>query len=138
MNIIEVENYFGFFEGIQGFELMVKFQEQVEWFGIEVVYDDVIEFDFVGFVKIVMFGFGMVYEMQMFIYVIGFVYCKLNIEGEECFFGYGVFWCVICDGFFFCEKMIVVVGGGDFVMEEVMFFICFVDKVYVIYCKDFL
>lgn len=115
---------------------MAKFQEQAEKFGTEVVYDDVTELDLDGTVKKVTLGSGTVHEAQTLIYATGSAYRKLGIEGEERLSGYGVSWCATCDGFFFREKTIAVVGGGDSAMEEATFLTRFADKVYVIHRKD--
>ncbi|MGM7699353.1 thioredoxin-disulfide reductase [Microbacterium sp. A84] len=136
MNTTDVENYPGFPEGIQGPELMAKFQEQAEKFGTEVVYDDVTSLDLDGDVKTITLGSGTVHETQSLIYATGSAYRKLGVEGEERLSGYGVSWCATCDGFFFREKTIAVVGGGDSAMEEATFLTRFADKVYVIHRKD--
>ena len=136
MNTTEVENYPGFPEGIQGPELMAKFQEQAERFGTEVVYDDVTALELDGPVKKLTLGSGMTHEATAIIYATGSAYRKLGIEGEERLSGYGVSWCATCDGFFFREKNIAVVGGGDSAMEEATFLTRFADKVYVIHRKD--
>lgn len=136
MNTTDVENYPGFPEGIQGPELMAKFQEQAERFGTEVVYDDVTELDLDGPFKKLTLGSGAVHETQSLIYATGSAYRKLGVEGEERLSGYGVSWCATCDGFFFREKSIAVVGGGDSAMEEATFLTRFADKVYVIHRKD--
>ncbi|KDA05126.1 thioredoxin reductase [Microbacterium sp. CH12i] len=136
MNTTDVENYPGFPEGIQGPDLMTKFQEQAEKFGTEVVYDDVTSLELDGPVKKVTLGSGITHEAQSVIYATGSAYRKLGIEGEERLSGYGVSWCATCDGFFFREKNIAVVGGGDSAMEEATFLTRFADKVYVIHRKD--
>ncbi|GEK86385.1 thioredoxin reductase [Microbacterium aerolatum] len=136
MNTTEVENYPGFPDGIQGPDLMAKFQAQAEKFGTEVVYDDVTSLDLDGTVKKVTLGSGAEHEAQSIIYATGSAYRKLHIEGEERLSGYGVSWCATCDGFFFREKTIAVVGGGDSAMEEATFLTRFADKVYVIHRKD--
>lgn len=136
MNTTEVENYPGFPEGIMGPDLMAKFQEQAEKFGTEVLYDDVTELELDGPVKRVTLGSGDVHEARTVIYATGSAYRKLHIEGEERLSGYGVSWCATCDGFFFRQKTIAVVGGGDSAMEEATFLTKFADKVYVIHRKD--
>ncbi|MGO1803273.1 MAG: thioredoxin-disulfide reductase [Microbacteriaceae bacterium] len=136
MNTTDVENYPGFPEGIQGPELMMKFQEQAERFGTEVVYDDVTSLDLDGPVKKVSLGSGVEHEARTVIYATGSAYRKLDIAGEERLSGYGVSWCATCDGFFFQKKTIAVVGGGDSAMEEATFLTRFADKVYVIHRKD--
>ncbi|MFD5224021.1 thioredoxin-disulfide reductase [Microbacterium sp. NPDC058342] len=132
----DVENFPGFPEGIQGPDLMVKLQEQAEKFGTEVLYDDVVELDVHGPVKRVTLGTGAVHEASAVIYATGSAYRKLNVEGEERLSGHGVSWCATCDGFFFREKTIAVVGGGDSAMEEATFLTRFASKVYVIHRKD--
>ncbi|MGM1018452.1 MAG: thioredoxin-disulfide reductase [Actinomycetota bacterium] len=136
MNTTEVENYPGFPDGIQGPELMTKFQEQAEKFGTEVVYDDVTELDVDGTVKRVTLGSGVTHEAHTIIYATGSAYRKLNLANEERLSGHGVSWCATCDGFFFRERTIAVVGGGDSAMEEATFLTRFADKVYVIHRKD--
>ena len=132
----DVENFPGFPEGIQGPDLMVKLQEQAEKFGTEVLYDDVVSLELDGPVKKVTLGTGAVHEASAVIYATGSAYRKLGIEGEERLSGHGVSWCATCDGFFFREKEIAVVGGGDSAMEEATFLTRFASKVYVIHRKD--
>lgn len=136
MNTTEVENFPGFPEGIQGPELMQKMQDQAERFGTEVVYDDVTEVDFTGEVKRVTIGDGSVHESHTVIYATGSAYRKLGLADEERLSGHGVSWCATCDGFFFRQKTIAVVGGGDSAMEEATFLTRFADKVYVIHRRD--
>ncbi|MEV7632753.1 thioredoxin-disulfide reductase [Microbacterium sp. NPDC089318] len=136
MNTTDVENFPGFPEGIQGPDLMAKLQAQAEKFGTEVLYDDVTELELDGPVKKVILGSGAVHEASTVIYATGSAYRKLGIEGEERLSGYGVSWCATCDGFFFREKEIAVVGGGDSAMEEATFLTRFASKVYVIHRKD--
>ncbi|WP_324013293.1 thioredoxin-disulfide reductase [Microbacterium sp. JZ70] len=136
MNTTEVENFPGFPEGIMGPELMQKMQEQAERFGAEVRYDDVTELDLAGDVKRVTLGSGAVEEAQAVIFATGSAYRKLGVPGEERLSGHGVSWCATCDGFFFREKEIAVVGGGDSAMEEATFLTKFASKVYVIHRRD--
>ncbi|MFA5605824.1 MAG: thioredoxin-disulfide reductase [Leucobacter sp.] len=136
MNTTDVENFPGFPEGIQGPDLMQKMQEQAEKFGTEVLYDDVTEVDFSGPVKRVTTADGTVHEAHAVIYATGSAYRKLGVEGEERLSGHGVSWCATCDGFFFREQVIAVVGGGDSAMEEATFLTRFADKVYVIHRRD--
>ena len=133
MNTTEVENFPGFPEGIQGPELMQKMQEQAERFGTKIVYDDITEVDFSGDIKRVTAGDGTVHEASTVIYATGSAYRKLGIADEDRLSGHGVSWCATCDGFFFREKTIAVVGGGDSAMEEATFLTRFADKVYVIH-----
>ena len=136
MNTTDVENFPGFPEGIQGPDLMQKMQDQAERFGTEVVYDDITEVDFSGDVKRVTDTTGTVHEARSVIFATGSAYRKLGVEGEERLSGHGVSWCATCDGFFFREKTIAVVGGGDSAMEEATFLTRFADKVYVIHRRE--
>lgn len=136
MNTTEVENFPGFPEGIMGPELMQKMQEQAEKFGAEVLYDDVTEVDFTGQVKTVTVGGGDTHEALAVIFATGSAYRKLGLPDEDRLSGHGVSWCATCDGFFFREKTIAVVGGGDSAMEEANFLTRFATKVYLIHRKD--
>ncbi|RZS63558.1 thioredoxin reductase (NADPH) [Agromyces ramosus] len=136
MNTTEVENYPGFPEGIMGPDLMAKFQAQAERFGTEVVYDDVVELDLDGPVKRVKLGNGETHEAAALIYATGSAYRKLGLPEEEILSGHGLSWCATCDGFFFRQKTIAVIGGGDSAMEEATFLTRFADKVYVIHRRD--
>ncbi|GAA2835956.1 thioredoxin reductase (NADPH) [Leucobacter komagatae] len=136
MNTTDVENFPGFPEGIQGPDLMQKMQEQAERFGTEVVYDDITDVDFSGEIKRVTDTTGTVHEARSVIFATGSAYRKLGVEGEERLSGHGVSWCATCDGFFFRDKTIAVVGGGDSAMEEATFLTRFAKKVYVIHRRD--
>lgn len=133
MNTTEVENFPGFPEAIMGPDLMTKMQEQAERFGTEVVYDDVVSLDITGPTKTVTLGSGKVVEADALIYATGSAPRKIGIEGETRLSGHGVSYCATCDGFFFREKVIAVVGGGDSAMEEATFLTKFASKVYVIH-----
>jgi thioredoxin reductase (NADPH) len=136
MKTTEVENYPGFPEGIQGPDLMMKMQEQAEKFGTEVVLDDVVSLDLDGDVKTVTLGNGDVHEGLTVIFATGSAYRKLGLADEDRLSGLGVSWCATCDGFFFRQKTIAVVGGGDSAMEEATFLTKFADKVYLIHRGD--
>ncbi|NEN05255.1 thioredoxin-disulfide reductase [Diaminobutyricibacter tongyongensis] len=136
MNTTEVENFPGFPDGIQGPDLMFKMQAQAEKFGTEVVYDDVVSVELSGDVKTVTLGSGAVHQALAVIFATGSAYRKLGLDDEERLAGHGVSWCATCDGFFFKERVIAVVGGGDSAMEEASFLTRFADKVYVIHRKD--
>jgi len=136
MNTTEVENFPGFPEGIQGPDLMAKMQAQAERFGAQVLYDDVVSLELDGAVKKVTLGSGKVEEAVSVIYATGSAYRKLGLEGEDRLSGHGVSWCATCDGFFFRDRTIAVVGGGDSAMEEANFLTKFASKVYIIHRKD--
>ncbi|MCK6079579.1 thioredoxin-disulfide reductase [Microbacterium sp. EYE_5] len=133
MNTTEVENFPGFPEGIMGPDLMTKMQEQAEKFGAEVVYDDVTALDVSGDTKRVTLGRGDTHEAEAVVFATGSAPRKIGIEGEARLSGRGVSYCATCDGFFFREKVIAVVGGGDSAMEEATFLTKFASKVYVIH-----
>ncbi len=136
MQTTEVENFPGFPEAIQGPDLMARIQAQAEKFGTEVVLDDVVELDLKSQVKKVTLGSGRVEEALAVIYATGSAYRKLGVEGEERLSGHGVSWCATCDGFFFREKVVAVVGGGDSAMEEATFLTRFASKVYLIHRSE--
>jgi thioredoxin reductase (NADPH) len=136
MKTTEVENYPGFPEGIQGPELMMHMQAQAERFGAEIVLDDVVSLELEGDVKRVTLGNGDVHEALTVIFATGSAYRKLGLADEDRMSGHGVSWCATCDGFFFRQKTIAVVGGGDSAMEEATFLTKFADKVYVIHRND--
>jgi thioredoxin reductase (NADPH) len=136
MNTTEVENFPGFPDGIQGPDLMMKMQAQAERFGTEVILDDVVSVELSGDVKTVTLGSGAVHQALAVIFATGSAYRKLGLDDEERLAGHGVSWCATCDGFFFRERVIAVVGGGDSAMEEATFLTRFADKVYVIHRKD--
>jgi len=136
MKTTEVENYPGFPDGVMGPDLMMNMQKQAERFGAEIVYDDVVSLELDGEIKKVTLGNGDVHEALSVVYATGSAYRKLGLPEEEQFSGYGVSWCATCDGAFFRQKEIAVVGGGDSAMEEATFLTRFADKVYVIHRKD--
>jgi len=136
MNTTDVENFPGFPEGIQGPELMEKIQAQAERFGTKVVYDDVTALDLAGEVKRVTTSDGTVHETKTVVFATGSAYRKIGLPEEERLSGHGLSWCATCDGFFFREKTIAVVGGGDSAMEEATFLTRFASKVYVIHRRD--
>jgi thioredoxin reductase (NADPH) len=136
MKTTEVENFPGFPNGLMGPDLMYAMQEQAERFGTEVVNDDVVEVELNGDVKIVKTGGGETYEARSVILATGAAYRELGLPREKELSGHGVSWCATCDGFFFREKTIAVVGGGDSAMEEANFLTKFASKVYLIHRRD--
>jgi len=136
MKTTEVENFPGFPEGLMGPDLMANFQAQAERFGTETLLDDVIEVDLKGDIKIVKTGNGKTFEAKTVILATGAAYRELGIDREKELSGHGVSWCATCDGFFFRQKNIAVVGGGDSAMEEATFLTRFADKVYLIHRRD--
>jgi thioredoxin reductase (NADPH) len=136
MKTTEVENYPGFPEGLMGPDLMANFQAQAERFGAEILFDDVVEVDLQGDVKIVKTGMGETYETKTVIISTGAAYRELGLPNEKALSGHGVSWCATCDGFFFREKTIAVVGGGDSAMEEANFLTKFASKVYIIHRRE--
>ena len=136
MKTTEVENFPGFPTGVMGPELMAQFQEQAEKFGTEVSYDDVVSVDLSGDVKVVKTALGETYEAKTVILATGAAYRELGIPREKELSGYGVSWCATCDGFFFRDLKIAVVGGGDSAMEEANFLTRFASKVYLIHRRD--
>jgi thioredoxin reductase (NADPH) len=136
MNTTDVENFPGFPEGIMGPDLMIKMQEQAEKFGAEILLDDVTSLDLTGPVKKITTGNGDSFEALAVIFATGSAYRKLGIPNEDRLSGHGVSWCATCDGFFFRQKTVAIVGGGDSAMEEANFLTRFADKVYVVHRKD--
>ena len=136
MKTTEVENFPGFPQGLMGPDLMANFQEQAERFGTEILLDDVIAVDLKGDVKVVKTAMGDTYEAKTVILATGAAYRELNLPREKELSGHGVSWCATCDGFFFREKTIAVVGGGDSAMEEANFLTRFASKVYLIHRRD--
>ena len=135
MNTTEVENYPGFIEGIMGPELMNQMQEQAERFGTDIRYEDVPALELEGDVKRITTSDG-VYEARTVIISTGSEYRHLGIDGEERLSGHGVSYCATCDGFFFKDQDIVVVGGGDSAMEEATFLTRFARSVTVVHRRD--
>ena len=136
MKTTEVENYPGFPEGLMGPDLMANFQAQAERFGTEILFDDVVEVDLKGATKVVKTGAGETFEAKSVIIATGAAYRELGLPKEKELSGHGVSWCATCDGFFFRDKVIAVVGGGDSAMEEANFLTKFASKVYIIHRRD--
>ena len=132
MNTTEVENFPGFSQGIMGPALMDEMRAQAERFGAEMVADDVIEMDLTGETKTVRTAEG-TFSARAVILAMGSGYRKLGLADEDRLSGHGVSWCATCDGFFFREHEIAVVGGGDSAVEEATFLTKFAKKVHLVH-----
>jgi thioredoxin reductase (NADPH) len=136
MNTTDVENFPGFPDGIMGPALMENLRAQAERFGAELVTDDVVSVDLSGPVKVVVDGSGNEHRAHSVILAMGSGYRELGVEGEKRLSGHGVSWCATCDGFFFRQQEIAVVGGGDSAIEEATFLTRFADKVTLVHRRD--
>ncbi len=136
MNTTEVENFPGFAEGIMGPDLMMQMRAQAERFGALLITDDATEIKLTGQVKEVTDSDGKVWRAKAVILAMGSGYRKLGIPDEERLSGRGVSWCATCDGAFFRDKPIAVVGGGDSAMEEATFLSRFGSKVTIIHRRS--
>ncbi|MGA0184679.1 MAG: thioredoxin-disulfide reductase [Candidatus Nanopelagicales bacterium] len=136
MNTTDVENYPGFADGIMGPQLMEEMRKQAERFGAELVTDDVTSVDLSGDIKTVTDGSGNTHSAHTVVLAMGSGYRELGLENEKRLSGHGVSWCATCDGFFFRQQEIAVVGGGDTAAEEATFLTRFADKVYLIHRRD--
>ncbi|MGP4091789.1 thioredoxin-disulfide reductase [Streptomyces sp. KR55] len=132
----EVENFPGFPEGIDGPVLMDNMRAQAERFGAEMVDDDIVEVDLTGDIKTVTDTAGTVHRAKTVIVATGSGYRKLGLPREDELSGRGVSWCATCDGFFFRDRDIVVVGGGDTAMEEATFLTRFARSVTVVHRRS--
>jgi thioredoxin reductase (NADPH) len=136
MNTTDVENYPGFPDGVMGPDLMDSLRKQAERFGAELVTDDVTEVDLTGEVKVVTDGSGGQHHARAVIIATGSGYRELGLPNEKRLSGRGVSWCATCDGFFFRDQDIVVVGGGDTAMEEATFLTRFARSVTIVHRRD--
>lgn len=136
MNTTEVENFPGFETGIMGPDLMMAMRAQAERFGAEIITDDVTEISLDGDVKTVTTGEGEEYAARAVILAMGSAYRELGLPDEKRLSGHGVSWCATCDGFFFRDQDIAVVGGGDSAIEEATFLTKFATSVTLIHRRD--
>ena len=136
MNTTEVENFPGFTEGIMGPDLMDSMRKQAARFGAQLITDDIVEMDLKGPVKTLKDGSGNVLKSKAVILATGSAYREIGLENEKRLSGRGVSWCATCDGFFFRDQEIAVVGGGDSAVEEAMFLTKFASKVTLIHRRD--
>ena len=136
MNTTDVENFPGFPDGIMGPDLMDSLRKQAERFGSKLVTDDVVKMYLSSEIKVLIDGSGNTVKAKSVILATGSAYKEIGLVNEKRLSGRGVSWCATCDGFFFREKVIAVVGGGDSAMEEANFLTRFASKVYVIHRRD--
>ena len=136
MTTTEVENFPGFVDGVMGPVLMEDMRKQAARFGTELITDDVVELDLKGDVKTVKDGSGNVVQARAVILAMGSAYKKIGLANEDRLSGRGVSWCATCDGFFFRDQTIAVVGGGDSAVEEATFLTKFASKVVLIHRRD--
>lgn len=136
MNTTEVENFPGFPEGVMGPDLMDSLRKQCERFGTKLVTDDIVSMDLTGEIKVLTDGSGNTLKAKSVILATGSAYKEIGLTNEKRLSGRGVSWCATCDGFFFREKVLAVVGGGDSAMEEANFLTRFATKVFVIHRRD--
>ena len=136
MNTTEVENFPGFVDGVMGPDLMDSMRKQAARFGTELITDDIVEMDLSGDIKILKDGSGNTVKAKSVILAMGSAYREIGLVNEKRLSGRGVSWCATCDGFFFRNQTIAVVGGGDSAIEEATFLTKFADKVVLIHRRD--
>lgn len=136
MNTTEVENFPGFPEGVMGPQLMENMRAQVARFDAQLITDDITSMDLTGPIKTVTDGEGNTYQARSIILAMGSAYRKLGLDREQELSGHGVSWCATCDGFFFRDQDIAVVGGGDSAIEEATFLTRFANSVTLIHRRD--
>ena len=136
MNTTEVENFPGFADGVMGPELMESMRKQVERFDAKIITDDIVEMKLTGDIKELTDGSGNTVKAKAVILAMGSAYKEIGLKNEKRLSGRGVSWCATCDGFFFRDQVIAVVGGGDSAMEEANFLTKFASKVILIHRRD--
>jgi thioredoxin reductase (NADPH) len=136
MNTTEVENFPGFVDGIMGPDLMDAMRKQAKRFGANLITDDIVEMDLSGLIKVLKDGSGNTVKAKSVILAMGSAYREIGLENEKRLSGRGVSWCATCDGFFFRDQVIAVVGGGDSAVEEATFLTKFASKVVLIHRRD--
>ena len=136
MKTTDVDNYPGFPEGVMGPDLMMSMQAQAERFGAELIFDDATVLELDGSVKKITLGSGEVLESKAVILSMGSQYRHLGLDDEKRLSGFGVSWCATCDGAFFRNRTVAVVGGGDSAMEEATFLTKFAETVYLVHRSD--
>lgn len=136
MNTTEVENFPGFPNGVMGPDLMEQMRKQSERFGAKLITDDIVEMKLDGKIKELKDGSGNLIKTKSLILATGSAYKEIGLENEKRLSGRGVSWCATCDGFFFRDQVIAVVGGGDSAMEEANFLTKFASKVVIIHRRE--
>ena len=136
MNTTEVENFPGFATGVMGPELMESMRKQVERFDAKIITDDIVSMKLTGEIKELTDGSGNTVKAKSVILAMGSAYKEIGLPNEKRLSGRGVSWCATCDGFFFRDQVIAVVGGGDSAMEEANFLTRFASKVVLIHRRD--
>ncbi len=136
MNTTDIENFPGFIDGIAGPQLMDNMVKQAERFGAQMVYENASKVEELGETKRVTTGSGATFEAKAIIIATGATPRKLGISGEDKFYGRGVSTCATCDGAFYKDKVVAVVGGGDSAMEEASFLTRFASKLYLIHRRE--
>jgi thioredoxin reductase (NADPH) len=136
MNTTEVENFPGFATGVMGPELMESMRKQVERFDAKIITDDIVSMKLTGDIKELTDGSGNTVKAKSVILAMGSAYKEIGLPNEKRLSGRGVSWCATCDGFFFRDQVIAIVGGGDSAMEEANFLTRFASKVVLIHRRD--
>ncbi|HUW88450.1 MAG TPA: thioredoxin-disulfide reductase [Candidatus Paceibacterota bacterium] len=136
MNTTEVENFPGFIEGVMGPDLMESMRKQAERFGTKLITDDIVEMDLASKTKVLKDGSGNIVHARAVILAMGSAFREIGLPNEKRLSGRGVSWCATCDGFFFRNQEIAVVGGGDSAIEEATFLTRFASKVVLIHRRD--